>query len=474
MSQHQHPDQDELTGPQAEMAASLREALAAQPEPAPPGPGYEQALLAQAISRGRRGRRRRRLLGLAVGAGVAAGVVIALKPTRRPPEPPRIVAPGPVDDAMLVQIAELAQLAPILELGASLPSGAGVAELAADARAEQARLRVDLEAATETVRRELERDPPDLAAIDRGLERIATLEATARRARVHAWLRIRSQLTAEQRGQLSAGQPTEGDELDRLLERAVGGSGAPPPPRDVLTLVRRSALTCLELAVKREGKLAGQKLDLRLRIDSSGKTAALELPERFRHAFVGQCLASMVTRLPWPAGATAYDLELPLAFPTPPATSDADALAAQAMDAYVRGQFADSLDLTTRALALNPDHQMALRIQGATYCKLRNREGALATTRRLGGALVQFVRFVCHNEGIELSEPPREGRLTVATQPWARVWVDGRDTGKSTPILRLPLTPGKHILTLVAGQQRHIIDVIIRAGEETRVVRSFD
>jgi hypothetical protein len=66
------------------------------------------------------------------------------------------------------------------------------------------------------------------------------------------------------------------------------------------------------------------------------------------------------------------------------------------------------------------------------------------------------------------------GRLVVQSHPPARVILDGRDTGRRTPLQRLELPAGRHRLELQTAQgDRRAMNVEIRRGETTRVVVSL-
>lgn len=60
------------------------------------------------------------------------------------------------------------------------------------------------------------------------------------------------------------------------------------------------------------------------------------------------------------------------------------------------------------------------------------------------------------------------GYLVAWTTPWARVFIDGRDTGKMTPIApraKIALKPGKHRVTFVVGTQRFHYPIVVSPGE---------
>ena len=74
------------------------------------------------------------------------------------------------------------------------------------------------------------------------------------------------------------------------------------------------------------------------------------------------------------------------------------------------------------------------------------------------------------------SSSDKEGYLIANSQPYARVFVDDKDTGKTTPIAprdRIALKPGKHKVTFVTSGKRLNFDVIIRSGEEYKLVRNL-
>jgi hypothetical protein len=71
------------------------------------------------------------------------------------------------------------------------------------------------------------------------------------------------------------------------------------------------------------------------------------------------------------------------------------------------------------------------------------------------------------------SEP---GYLVANTQPWAKVIIDGKDTGKTTPIAprsKIPLKPGKHVVTFVANGKKFNFDVVIKPAEDTRLIKQL-
>ena len=75
---------------------------------------------------------------------------------------------------------------------------------------------------------------------------------------------------------------------------------------------------------------------------------------------------------------------------------------------------------------------------------------------------------------------PEPGYLVVYSKPFAKIFVDGKDTKKTTPITtrgRLTLAPGKHTLTFVvrtAGlEDRFNFTITIESGKTTKVTKDL-
>jgi eukaryotic-like serine/threonine-protein kinase len=68
------------------------------------------------------------------------------------------------------------------------------------------------------------------------------------------------------------------------------------------------------------------------------------------------------------------------------------------------------------------------------------------------------------------------GYLVAYTTPWAKVSIDGRDTGKMTPIApraKIALPPGKHKVTFVVGRESWSYTVTIKAGETSKITKDL-
>ena len=73
------------------------------------------------------------------------------------------------------------------------------------------------------------------------------------------------------------------------------------------------------------------------------------------------------------------------------------------------------------------------------------------------------------------ADPYADGHLHVYSTPVARIFVDGSDTGLRTPIRgdKLSLSPGKHKVTFVVGDDKFTFSVRIKAGETQTITKTL-
>jgi len=71
----------------------------------------------------------------------------------------------------------------------------------------------------------------------------------------------------------------------------------------------------------------------------------------------------------------------------------------------------------------------------------------------------------------EKADTSGKGYLVITSKPSAKIGIDGTDTGLSTPISgkTLGLTPGKHKVTFIMGDDRYTFPVTITAGKTERL-----
>ena len=64
--------------------------------------------------------------------------------------------------------------------------------------------------------------------------------------------------------------------------------------------------------------------------------------------------------------------------------------------------------------------------------------------------------------------------MSLSSDPWARVFIDGRDTGRSTPIVKMTVPAGRHHVELrqPSGAVTAFVVTVIR-GREVRLSKTL-
>ena len=108
-----------------------------------------------------------------------------------------------------------------------------------------------------------------------------------------------------------------------------------------------------------------------------------------------------------------------------------------------------------------PSHRAPVRANGAATGKM----GSQPVTDRQGSD---------RSPQISDDRPGNSGALLISSEPNARIFVDGQDTGRSTPVRpgsALRLRPGKRRITLVVGKRQFNYFVQIQAGRTEALTR---
>ncbi len=67
-----------------------------------------------------------------------------------------------------------------------------------------------------------------------------------------------------------------------------------------------------------------------------------------------------------------------------------------------------------------------------------------------------------------------QGELLISTLPWSRVFIDGVDSGRDTPVRSLRVPAGEHRIGLrTPDGVTHDVDVSVEAGKVVRIIRRF-
>ena len=96
-------------------------------------------------------------------------------------------------------------------------------DLRDEARAQQQKIRADIDLAEIELRRELEKDSPDEKRVAASVDKISGFEAQARKTQILAWLKMRALLTKDQRQKL---ETQHGNEYEELVDPLHGIDGS--------------------------------------------------------------------------------------------------------------------------------------------------------------------------------------------------------------------------------------------------------
>lgn len=78
-------------------------------------------------------------------------------------------------------------------------------------------------------------------------------------------------------------------------------------------------------------------------------------------------------------------------------------------------------------------------------------------------------------EGAVPAQPVRSAEIRLFIRPWGEVFVDGVSRGVTPPVKTLPLSPGRHAVSIHnPGAAPFKVTLTVRSGEKTSIAHSFD
>ena len=107
-------------------------------------------------------------------------------------------------------------------------------DLRDEARAQQQKIRADIDLAEIELRRELEKESPDEKRVAGSVDKISGFEAQARKTQILAWLKMRALLTKDQRKKLETQHGSDYEELVDPLQGIDGSNEAMRRAREAL------------------------------------------------------------------------------------------------------------------------------------------------------------------------------------------------------------------------------------------------
>jgi hypothetical protein len=157
---------------------------------------------------------------------------------------------------------------------------------------------------------------------------------------------------------------------------------------------------------------------------------------------------------------------------------NADALKDKGMELVNAGKHHEALRMFEQSAACKEDtYTIALAFLSA--CNSKNDAKARTYYAKLTATQQSKYKVMCDRNGIDLTsaaagdtddvfaDSTQKGYLRVNSKPNGKILIDGVDTGLTTPITgkQLALTPGKHKVTFVIGDDRFTYPVLIQPGK---------
>jgi ferric-dicitrate binding protein FerR (iron transport regulator) len=207
------------------------------------------------------------------------------------------------------------------------------------------------------------------------------------------------------------------------------------------------------------------KVVVRVEVKPSGDVTSVTMTTS-ADAELSKCVRSILAGAKFPATKIGGSFSYPFVFSgaTAPAQCDADALKEEGMQNINMGQHAAALTKFEKSLACKEDPYVT-QLAFMEACASRNSAKAQLYYKRMTPTQQSKFSQMCERENVAYL--PGEGYLQVFSKPAAKILVDGRDTGMTTPITgqQLALVPGKHKITFVVGDDHFTYPVQIKAGE---------
>ncbi len=150
---------------------------------------------------------------------------------------------------------------------------------------------------------------------------------------------------------------------------------------------------------------------------------------------------------------------------------DADALRQKGEDALQTGADALALRSFEASIACKPDGALE-RFAFMAACRSKNAASARRHYARLPAATTTGIVQICERNGILDLGGPQSGTLKLQTQPPARIFIDGVDSGKTTPASMM-LPAGTHKVTFLLGTDKFTFGVAIERDKTVSLTKDL-
>jgi hypothetical protein len=154
---------------------------------------------------------------------------------------------------------------------------------------------------------------------------------------------------------------------------------------------------------------------------------------------------------------------------------DAEALKEAGMENISNGQHAAALAKFEASLKCKHS-AFVVQLAFMESCASANSAKAKLYYKQLTRPQQQKFKQMCERNKVDydFSDAQNEhGFLQLSSKPAAKVLIDGVDTGKTTPISSLEVSPGRHKVTFVVGGDRFTYSVEIAAGETVKMFKDL-
>ncbi len=168
----------------------------------------------------------------------------------------------------------------------------------------------------------------------------------------------------------------------------------------------------------------------------------------------------------------AVDADGPAAARPPAAPCNASQLTDDGDDQLAIGKDAAALASFEKSLACKPDPKVTRKAYMAA-CRAKNRRSAQKHFDSIPGTLRSSLSQICIRNGIVVEDGPAYGVIKIISKPSAKIFLDGVDTRKTTPV-ELPASVGRHKITFDIRGDRFTFAVNVKEGETVTLSKQLE
>lgn len=209
------------------------------------------------------------------------------------------------------------------------------------------------------------------------------------------------------------------------------------------------------------------------RVTKAAATASAFTSPNGLPATLGSCIEVHMRSAPFPRTVSGGSFGYPFVYGADTAVCDADALRQKGDDHLSTGMDAAALAAFETSFACKADSSVSRKAYMAA-CRSNNAAKARKYFAMVPASQRDMLAQICIRMGIALDDEPETatGVIKVASNPPAKLLLDGVDTGKTTPAT-LQATAGKHKITFQIGGDKYTFAVTVKAGETMMLTKEL-